>query len=238
MLSDEQLQDTMRDGLHGLAGDLEPDPRLYERVLAGHARRRRGRAVGAMVAGTVAAGAAIVLTAGGAGSPAPSPQLRLASFRLRLPEHSQVLAPGSHRCLPAIVMYPNVYFPSGGPPNPTEPAIVSAVTGDGGCVSVLLTSPFTPGSSEAPTPFMDEQSAKPIQIGSYQGTAGPATWIGSDMSYQGIAIPSGTTQSILSLEVPAAGGQLEDLVFAAEGVSEQQLISIVSSGLTSAHTAG
>jgi hypothetical protein len=102
---------------------------------------------------------------------------------------------------------------------------------------VLLTSAFTPGSFGAPTPFMDEQSAKPVQIGSYQGTAGPATWIGSDMSYKGIAIPSGTTQSIISLEVPAAGGKLEDLVFAAEGVSEQQLISIVSSGLTAANTA-
>ena len=58
------------------------------------------------------------------------------------------------------------------------------------------------------------------------------------MSYKGIAIPSGTTQSIISLQVPAARGQLEDLVFAAEGVSEQQLISIVSSGLTAANTAG
>jgi hypothetical protein len=238
MLSDEQLQDTMRDRLHGLASDLEPDARLYERVLAGHARRRRVRALGAMVAVTVVVGAAIALTAGGAGSPAPSQQLQLASFKLRLPEHSRVLAPGSHRCLPAMVMYPSTSVPNGGPANPTEPAIVSAVTADGGCISVLLTSPFTPGSSGAPTPFMDEQSAKPVQIGSYQGTAGPATWIGSDMSYKGIAIPSGTTQSIISLDVPAAGGQLEDLVFAAEGVSEQQLISIVSSGLTAANTAG
>ena len=236
MLSDEQLQDTMRDRLHGLAGDLEPNPRLYERVLAAHARRRRVRTVGAMVA-LIVAGAAIVLTAG-TGSPAPSPQLQLASFKLRLPEHSQVLAPGSHRCLPAMVMYPSTSVPSGGPANPTEPAIVSAVTADGGCISVLLTSPFAPGSSGAPTAFMDEQSAKPIQIGSYQGTAGPATWIGSDMSYKGIAIPSGTTQSIISLQVPAGNGQVEDLVFAAEGVSEQQLISIVSSGLTTANTAG
>ena len=238
MLSDEQLQDTMRDRLHRLAGDLAPDPRLYERVLAGHARHRRARGVGAMVAVAVVAGAAIVLTGGGADSPASRPQLQLASFKLRLPEHSQVLAPGSHRCLPAMVMYPSTSVPSGGPANPTEPAIVSAVTADGGCISVLLTSPFTPGSSGAPTPFMDEQSAKPVQIGSYQGTAGPATWIGSDMSYKGIAIPSGTTQSIVSLAVPRAGGQLEDLVFAAEGVSEQQLISIVSSGLSAANTAG
>ena len=238
MLSDERLQDTMRDRLQALAGDLEPDPRLYERVVVGHARRRRVRMVGAMVALTVVAGAAIVLTAGGAGSRVGSPQLRLASFKLRLPRHSQVLAPGSHRCLPAMVMYPSTSVPRGGPANPTEPAIVSAVTADGGCISVLLTSPFTPGSSGAPTPFMDEQSAKPVQIGSYRGTAGPATWIGSDMSYKGIAIPSGTVQSIISLEVPVAAGQVEDLVFAAEGVSEQQLTSIVSSGLTAAKTAG
>lgn len=223
---------------HGLAGDLEPHPRLYERVLAGHARRRRVRVAGTTVALTVVAGAAVALTSGGAGSPAPSPQLQLASFKLRLPEHSQVLAPGSHRCLPAMVMYPGTSVPSGGPANPTESAIVSAVTAGGGCISVLLTSPFTPDSSGAPTPFMDEQSAKPVHIGSYQGTAGPATWIGSDMSYKGITIPSGTTQSIISLQVPEAGGHVEDLVFAAEGVSEQQLISIVSAGLTATTAAG
>jgi hypothetical protein len=205
-------------------------------VLAGHARRRRVRTVGAMVALAVVAGAAIVVTAGGAGTPAPSPQLRLASFKLSLPEHSQVLAPGSHRCLPAMLMYPGTSVPSGGPANPTEPAIVSAVTADGGCISVLLTSPFTPGSSGAPTPFMDEQSAKPVQIGSYPGTSGPATWTGSNMSYKGIAIPSGTTQSMISLQVPAGDRQVADLVFAAEGVPEQQLISSVSSGLTTANT--
>jgi hypothetical protein len=137
-----------------------------------------------------------------------------------------------------MVMYPSTSVPSGGPANPTESGIVSAVTSDGGCISVLLTAPFTPGSSGAPTPFMDEQSAKPVQIGTYHGTAGPATWVGSDMSYKGIAIPSGTTQSIITLDVPTAGGKIEDLVFAAEGVTEQQLISIVSSGLTAANSAG
>jgi hypothetical protein len=236
MLTDEQLQETMRDRLHDLADDLQPDSRVYERVLAGHARRRRARAVRAMAALTVVTGAAIALTAGSVSRPTHGPQLQLASFKLRLPKDSRVLAPGSHRCLPAIVMYPSTSVPSGGPANPTEPGIASAVTADGGCISVLLTSPFAPGSSGAPSPFMDEQSAKPVQIGSYQGTAGPATWIGSDMSYEGTAIPSGTTQSIISLEVPASGGQVEDLVFAAEGVSEQQLISIVSSGLTAPST--
>ena len=54
------------------------------------------------------------------------------------------------------------------------------------------------------------------------------------MSYTGIAIPDGTKQSIVSFEIPVPGGQFEDLVFAAEGVAEQQLITVISSGLTQA----
>jgi hypothetical protein len=48
-----------------------------------------------------------------------------------------------------------------------------------------------------------------------------------------MTIPDGTTQSELTLQVPVAGGQVEHLMFAAEGLSQQQLVSIVSSGLSS-----
>jgi hypothetical protein len=53
------------------------------------------------------------------------------------------------------------------------------------------------------------------------------------MTYEGISIANGTTQSELALQIPVTGGQMEDLVFAAEGLSRQQLVSIVSSGLSS-----
>jgi hypothetical protein len=235
MLSDDTLESALRGALHDLVGDIEPDPQMGDVVLERHARhRRRSRAAqgaGALAAVIAVAGLAVVLTAGGATAPHGA-QLTLASFKLRLPARSRVLAPGSHVCLPAIVSYPSTSVPSGGPANPTEPKVASAATGDGGCVSILLTAPFTPGSASSPTPFNDIHPA-PVTIGGYQGTIGTAIWQGGDMTYDGIHIPDGTTQSELTLQVPAAGGQVEDLMFAAEGLSGQQLVSIVSSGLSS-----
>jgi hypothetical protein len=238
MPSDETLERAMRSALHVLADEIEPDPQIGEVVLERHARRlRRSRAAqsaGAVAAVMAVAGLILALTAGGTAA-SHRPQLTLASFQLRLPARSHVLAPGSHVCLPAIVSYPSTSTPSGGPANPTEPKVVSAATGDGGCVSILLTAPFTPGSDNAPTPFNDANPT-PVTISGYAGTIGTATWQGGDMSYDGLPIPDGTTQSELTLQVPVAGGQVEDLVFAAERLSRQQLVSIVSSGLSSPNT--
>lgn len=234
MLTDETLERALRGALHDLTEDVEPDPQIGDAVLERHARqRRRARAAqgaGALAALTAAAALVVVLATGGTAAPRAQ-QLTLASFKLRLPARSHVLAPGSHVCLPAVVMYPSTNVPSSGPANPAEPQVASAAMADGGCVSVLLTAPFTPGSADAPTPFNDID-AQPVQIAGYDGTIGTATWTGGDMTYQGITIPDGTTQSELTLKVPAAHGQVEDLLFAAEGLSRQQLVSIVSSGLS------
>jgi hypothetical protein len=238
MPSDETLERALSDALHDLVGDSQPDPRLGDAVLAHHERRRRRvrAAQGAVaLAGVIAvAGLVVALSTGGTAAPQRA-QLTLASFKLQLPPRSHVLAPGSHVCLPAIVNYPSTNVPSGGPANPTEPKVVSAATGDGGCVSILLTAPFTPGSANAPTPFND-RNPTPVTISGFHGTIGTATWQGGGMTYDGISIPDGTTQSELTLQVPAAGGQVEDLVFAAEGLSHQQLVSIVSSGLSAPGT--
>ena len=201
---------------------------------------RRGRRVrppqgaGALAAVIAVAGLGVALSTGGSAAPHRA-QLTLPSFKLRLPPRSHVLAPGSHVCLPAIVSYPSTNVPSGGPANPSEPQVVSAATGDGGCVSILLTAPFTPGSDNAPTRFNDTDPT-PVTIGGFHGTIGTATWQGGGMTYDGISIPNGTMQSELTLQVPAAGGQVEDLLFAAEGLSRQRLVSIVSSGLSAPAT--
>ncbi|HTU97515.1 MAG TPA: hypothetical protein VMF14_16835 [Solirubrobacteraceae bacterium] len=234
MLSDDTLERDLRGALHDLVGDVDPDPHIGDVVLAHHARSRRrsraARGAGALAAMIAVAGLVVALTAGQTSTPGQA-QLTLAAFHLRLPAHSRVLAPGSHICLPAIVSYPGTSVPSDGPTNPTESKVVSAATGDGGCVSVLLTAPFTPGSASAPTPFNDANPT-PVTIAGFDGTIGTVTWQGGDMTYDGVSIPDGTTQSELTLQVPAAGGQVEDLVFAAEGLSRQQLVSIVSSGLS------
>jgi len=233
MLTDDTLERALRGALHDLTDEVEPDPQLCDAVVERHARRRRrartAQGAGALAALTAAA-LAIVLAAGGTAGPR-APQLALASFKLRLPARSHVLAPGSHVCLPAVVMYPSTDVPSSGPANPAEPEVASAAMGHGGCVSVLLTAPFTPGSAGAPTP-MNDTDTQPVEIAGYHGTIGSVTWTGGDMTYDGISIPDGTTQSVLTLEVPAAHGQVEDLLLAAEGLSRQQLVSIVSSGLS------
>ena len=209
MLSDETLERALSGALHNLVGEIEPDPRICDAVLERHARqRRRSRAAAgaaALAAVTAVAGLVIALTVGGTAAPR-GPQLTLASFRLRLPARAHVLAPGSHVCLPAIVMYPGTTVPSGGPANPSEPKVVSAATGDGGCVSILLTAPFTAGSADAPTPFNDADT-QPVQIAGYVGTSGTATWTGGDMTYGGISIPNGTTQSESRCRFPSRAGK-------------------------------
>jgi hypothetical protein len=234
MLTDETLERALRGALHDLTADVEPDPRICDTVLERGARHRRrahaAQGAGALAALTAVAALVMALTAGGTAAPR-TPELTLASFKLRLPARSHVLAPGSHVCLPAVVMYPSTHVPAGGPANPSEPNVVSAATGHGGCVSILLTAPFTPGSADAPTP-MNDTDRQPLQIAGYRGTIGTVTWTGADMTYQGISIPDGTTQSELTLEAPAADGQIAALVFAAEGLTRQQLVSIVSSGLS------
>jgi hypothetical protein len=231
-MSAQAFEAVLVQGLRDLVIDVNPDPGLGDRVLARAAGRRR-RYTSASLSGVLlaAVGAATALVL--AGGSAARPELKLASFRLRLPARAHVTPLGSHVCLPAMVMYPSTQVPSGGPANPTEPRVASGVTAAGGCVSVLLTAPFTPGSNQVPTPFMDEQSAEPVQVGAYAGTLGPATWTGGSMTYDGYSIPDGTVQSVLSLRVPAGGGQVEDLVFAAEKISAPQLLSIVRAGLRS-----
>jgi hypothetical protein len=106
----------------------------------------------------------------------------------------------------------------------------------------MLTNPYTPGAANAPRepfPVVDQHA---IQIGSYTGTVGTYEVIGrgatpgSDMTFNGVSVPNGTQHVALTLQLPASGGQTQDLQVAVAGISEQQLISIVSSGLTTPST--
>ena len=102
---------------------------------------------------------------------------------------------------------------------------------------MLLTAPYTPGAANAPSQAFPVVDQHPVQIGSYTATVGTAAVVGSasdgssDLTMNGVSVPSGTTHEFLTLHLPASGGQVQDLQVAVAGISEQQLVAIVSSGL-------
>jgi hypothetical protein len=199
-------------------------------------RRRSGqlktRLGGAGATVTVAAAvAAVVLSSQSSGLiPLGPASLRLAGYSFQLPNGSRAVSATPAACaIGAGVTYATA--PADGVANANQPAIAQAVTSGGGCVSMLLTDPYTPGSADAPHepfPVVDQQQ---VQVGSDAGTIGTYQVIGTDMTFNGVAVPSGTEHVSLNIEIPAANGQVEDLDIAAAGISEQQLVSIASSGL-------
>jgi hypothetical protein len=235
MIDDQQLGVALSRQLHELVGELAPQPDLADRVIR---RRRVGRrrarfaSAGASVAGLAAAA---VVTLGGS---APSTQtqlgqsqLRLSSYTFRLPDRAHAVSATPAACaIGAYVAYEAT--PGTGPSNPQQPTIAQAVTGSGGCVSMLLTAPYAPGAANAPHEAFPVMDQHPVQIGPYTGTVGTAEVLGSsNLTMNGISVPSGTTHQFLTVHLPASGGQVRDLQVAVAGISEQQLVAIVSSGL-------
>ena len=204
--------------------------RALRGVVAGHARRRRVRTVGAMVrAGRVAA-AALVVTAGGAGSPAPSRQLRLASWSCAFPNTPRCWRrdgtplPAGDRHVPGHV---------GSERRAGQPDRAGDRLGGHrrrrlrlGAAHLAIHIRFVRRAD--PIHGRAERQAGPDRLLPGNGRPGP-TSIGSEHELQGIAIPSGTTQSIMAWTFPRAGGKVEDYVFAAEARPAAAAVSIVSS---------
>lgn len=72
----------------------------------------------------------------------------------------------------------------------------------------------------------------PVQIGSDSGTVGTYEFLGSpNTTVHGVKMPSGTRNTVLNLQLPTSDGQVQDLQVAVAGITEQQLVWIVSSGL-------
>ncbi len=235
MVNEQQLGDALSRELHELVRELSPRPDLADHVIRRRRDgRRRGRVAG-VGAGIVAIAAAVVVTLGSSGTPGStqlgSAHLRLASYTFRLPRgaHAVSATPAACAVGAAVVYIPD---PGEGVSNPDQPAIAKAVTANGGCVSMLLTDPYTSGAANAPKEPNYPVDQQQVQIGSYTGTIGTYAIIGADMTFHGVPVPSGTRQTVLNLTLPTSGGQVQDLQVAAAGITEQQLVSIVSSGLT------
>jgi hypothetical protein len=233
VLNDQQLGETLHNALHQQMGALAPRADLADIVI----RRRRAGRVKARLGGTgaavavTAAMATVVLGSQSSGLAPPGPdRLRLAGYSFELPQGAHVVSATPAACaIGAGVTYPS--RPSEGVSDTSQPAIAQAVTSGGGCVSMLLTDPYTPGAANAPSepfPVVDQHQ---VQIGSDTATIGTYQVIGADMTFNGVPVPSGTEHVSLNVEIPTTNGQVQDLDIAAAGVSEQQLLAIASSGI-------
>lgn len=199
-----------------------------------------GGADGGAAAGGGAAGTGGATATGDSGAA----HLQLASYRFSLPEDASVVAATPSACaLRPMVVYPHAPNPDPtSPPEPgpapdqpgigmsaaNQPTIANAVTAQGGCVSMALTDPYTPGSDLTPLPGFATPDQSPITIDGSSGTIGMEELIGAGPTGQSIPPEKNV---LLTLVLPAPNGQKQLFLAAAAGVSEEQLESIVTSGL-------
>ena len=237
MFDERTLEDDLSRELRAIVVDLQPRAGLADTSIARRRSRRRRAGVGGVgVAAAVSAGA--VLALGGGSSAARPPELHLAAYKFALPRDATTVAATPAACaLGTFVTYPNDPNPTADQPGvgaaaARQPAISSAITAQGGCVSMLITDPYTPGSSLTPTPAFPELSTSPVTVDGDAGTIGTQEFLGGDnTTINGVHVPNATTDNELTLTIPAANGQDQLLVVTAAGVSQSELQSIVASGL-------
>jgi hypothetical protein len=246
--------------------DLDARRRILARVLAAPttaaddlAVPEPGRSPGARRHRTVAAAAAVVVGAAvvvplefGPRGPTPSStgtEIHLASYTFRLPSGYRALRQDDHRpaaralssCHPGVI----ATFPVGSTvpsfdDKPDEPGVVSAANAAGGCISMALIGPFTPGGPETPTIAgvggpndTAEPASQAIRVGPYQALVG--SWKMLGWSTQGTPAPApwnGETELVVDVSLPEPGGQVDNLVVTSTELSQSALIALVRSGLT------
>lgn len=175
---------------------------------------------------------------GGVSAPKTShstgPVLQLAAYRLRLPAGYRLLSAAASAC-PAIgVTFSSPSPAPGGPVTGSAgaadvPRYASEVgiraNAEGGCVAMLLAPPYSPTSS---VPDPEEGTApgdQTVQVGQFTGRVGSSTLVTKSTG-------SDSTAEWLDVEIPLAGGQVQDLVVSSTGLSQGQLISLVAQGLS------
>lgn len=224
-------------------GATEPPWATSGQLRYGHPNRRREIAtVGAVVA--IAAGTGVPLAFSAAGH-ATSTEVHLASYSFKLPGRYHQAQSAVGACQPGfLVTWPAGTFDSPkqmlGLVNghPDEPGIVSAASTAGGCISMALVGPYAPGGPEVPTvegiggPLWHGTAPQQVQVGQYQALLGSFTM--PDLKPGGAPMPpsAGQTLTVLEVTVPAAGGQVQDLVATSTQLSEQALVSMVAQGLS------
>jgi hypothetical protein len=219
-------ESALRSAYARATGEIDIPTAVTER-LAGHEYHPRGtrpgRAAGALAAaGVIATGAVAGAHALGAGPQHTT--IHLASYSLKLPSQYTPESTGSAACDPYGGK--KVIIAGRGFTQTPEPAIAAAADQAGGCVSITLSPAFTPAAPDAPL-RVSVSSAGGLFQGHPVEVDGSRGWVGA-----GTFTSGGTQQDVLVLFVPAPGGQVQDFMVVATGMSDAELVSIVSSGLS------
>jgi hypothetical protein len=172
MQDERTLDDDLGRELHALVCDVQPRPGLADAAIARRrsTRRRAGAGVGGLgAAAAVSAGVVLALGSGAAPARLGHSELHLAAYRFALPQDATTVAATPAACAlgAGVVVYPHVTASNAsqiGVSGPSQPAIANAVTGQGGCVSMALTNPYTPGSDLTPVPGFPFLNQTPITI--------------------------------------------------------------------------
>ena len=179
---------------------------------------RRVYLAGVAASLVAAAGVAVPLSLG-AGSPAAShasnsraPVIQIGSYRLRLPSSYRLTSADASGCQPFVV----AKLP--------DSQVVHAASASEKCLYMETLPPYTPSGGGDPntSSLPDEQKVQVNQYDAQVGTTPPA-------SVGGSAVAETTT---LYVEVPVAGGQIQDLVVSADGLSPTALVTLVAKGLS------
>jgi hypothetical protein len=240
MFDEPTLDDDLGRELHALVDDLQPRAGLADAAIARRRsmRRRAGVGVGGLgAAAAVSVGIILALGSGSAPARLGHAELHLAAYRFALPRDASPVAATPAACAlgQGMVAYSGTAADESqmGASTPDQPTIVSAITGQGGCVSMLITNPYIPGSAVTPSEVYPEHDESAITIDDDSGTIGTQEIYGdpSGYTFSGVHVPDGTTNTVLTLVVPTADGQDQLLLVTAAGVSQSELQSIVASGL-------
>jgi hypothetical protein len=253
MLS-QDVEVGLRDAMTRVASEVQLPAGLAERVRGREYKVQGNRK--AIAAMTVASVAVVAL---GAGAPlalsvahwpsAGGTTVRLASFSLRLPRGYHKMADPAPDCgLILDYVWPFQPTPTSPPAPPdmvsqqkmvvSQPKIATAVDKAGGCVYIAASWTFTPGTGAGPQIFPTPSYRTALHIDGYHGWIGSVDWAQLPGPHQLWVVPKGGfepwptgTEQVLDLTVPDRYGQVQDFTVAAKGISQPELVSIVSSGL-------
>lgn len=178
----------------------------------------------AMIALGAAVGAPISLSTGEHQS---TTNLKLASYSFRLPGRYHLSTATSATCSPMLV-WGETGDMTGQASTPGYASGVSAsASAAGGCLTMVLAPPYTP-TQEWPDPetVVSSSDGQAVQVGPYNALVrtGPVIYTAAN-GY-------GPSETILDVQIPLSGGTQQDLVVAEQGLSQSQLISLVSQGLS------
>ena len=234
MLTDEELTNIVRNELAAELTNVNWSPQLLASVHRRHAQRRRVKAsVTAVVA--VAVGVAIAIPVADSGrGPAPrsltapnrsghvsltGEAVSLAGYKTDLPTGYTVAdASTGTQCS-------NFFVPVGVPPAPGSAApspqdfsqLALQANGSGGCLAFGLSGNYgQSGSSAAVTDPVAPSGSETTTIGAYQAS-----------TYQA---PNSPTVAVY-VQIPTTGGGDHDLIVAAQGITQPDLIAMIQKGL-------